>query len=147
MKYTEAKQGRTFILRLEDGEVVHEEIERFAKDHGIRAAAIIVLGGADKGSKIVVGPEDGRASPINPMEYILKDVHEASGAGTLFPDKEGNPIIHIHMAFGRNDKSITGCIRNGVKVWHVMEVILLELTDISSKRILNEELGFKLLEP
>ena len=143
MKYTEARQGRTFILRLEDGEVVHEEIERFAKDHEITAAAIIVLGGADKGSKIVVGPEDGRESPINPMEYILKDVHEAFGAGTLFPDKEGNPTIHIHMSFGRIDKSITGCIRNGVKVWQVMEVILRELIDTDSKRLLNEELGFK----
>jgi predicted DNA-binding protein with PD1-like motif len=147
MKYTEAKQGRTFILRLEDGEVVHEEIERFAKDHGIRAAAIIVLGGADKGSKIVVGPEDGRTTPINPIEHILKDVHEASGVGTLFPDDEGNPLIHIHMTFGRKDKSVMGCIRNGVKVWQVMELILFELIDTGSKRLLNEKLGFKLLEP
>ncbi|MBA3036272.1 MAG: DUF296 domain-containing protein, partial [Desulfobacterium sp.] len=30
MKYSEAKQGRIFVVRLEDGETVHEEIEKFA---------------------------------------------------------------------------------------------------------------------
>jgi predicted DNA-binding protein with PD1-like motif len=147
MKYSEAKQGRIFIIRLEDGEVIHEEIERFARDHSIGAAAIIILGGADKGSKIIAGPEDGRSSPINPMEYILDDVYEAMGTGTLFPDDQGNPVIHVHMSFGRNDKASTGCIRSGVKVWEVMEIIIFELINTGSKRLPDEKLGFKLLEP
>jgi predicted DNA-binding protein with PD1-like motif len=29
MKYSEAKQGRVFVMRLEDGDIVHDEIERF----------------------------------------------------------------------------------------------------------------------
>jgi predicted DNA-binding protein with PD1-like motif len=147
MKYSEAKPGRIFIIRLEDGEIIHEEIEKFARNHSIKAAAIIILGGADNGSRIVVGPEDGRASPVMPMEHLLKDAHEAMGTGTLFPDEAGDPIIHIHMSFGRNENSSTGCIRRGVKVWEVMEVILFELTDTGSKRLLNEKVGFKLLEP
>jgi predicted DNA-binding protein with PD1-like motif len=147
MKYSEAKPGRIFIIRLEDGEIIHEEIERFSRDHSIIAAAIIILGGADKGSRIVAGPEDGRVSPIIPMGHILSDVHEAMGTGTLFPDKDGNPHIHIHMTFGRNDKASTGCIRSGVTVWEVMEVIIFELADTTSKRLLDEKLGFILLEP
>jgi len=147
MKYSEAKPGRIFIIRLEDGEIIHEEIERFAQDHSINAAAIIILGGVDKDSKLIVGPEEGRVNPINPMEHILKDVHEAMGTGTLFPDEEGNPVIHIHMSFGRNDKSLTGCIRSGVNVWEVMEAIIFELIDTNSKRILDEKTGFKLLIP
>ncbi len=35
MKYTEAKPGRIFILRLEDGDVLHETVERFAVDQSI----------------------------------------------------------------------------------------------------------------
>ncbi|NIT59971.1 MAG: DUF296 domain-containing protein, partial [Aliifodinibius sp.] len=31
MKYSEAKQGRIFVIRLEDGDIVHDEIERFAR--------------------------------------------------------------------------------------------------------------------
>ena len=50
MKFTSATPGRIFILRLEDGEILHETIESFAAKQGIRAAALIVLGGADEGS-------------------------------------------------------------------------------------------------
>ena len=31
MKYSEAKPGRIFVIRLEDGDIVHEAIESFAK--------------------------------------------------------------------------------------------------------------------
>jgi predicted DNA-binding protein with PD1-like motif len=147
MKYTEAKQGRVFLIRLEDGETVHEEIEKFAREQSITAAAMIIIGGADEGSKLVVGPERGRAKPINPMEHILDNVHEITGTGTLFPDDEGNPTLHMHMACGRNANTVTGCIRNGVKVWQIMEVVLFELTDTTGKRVLDPDLGFKLLNP
>ena len=147
MKYAEAKQGRIFIIRLEDGETVHEEIEKFAREQSITAAAMIIVGGADEGSKLVVGPERGRSKTINPMEHILDNVHEIVGTGTLFPDEEGNPTIHMHMACGRNANTVTGCIRNGVKVWQIMEVVLFELIDTTGKRVLDPNLGFKLLNP
>lgn len=147
MKYSQAKQGRVFVMRLEDGETVHEEIERFAREHSITAAALIIIGGATEGSKLVVGPEMGQARPIKPMEHVVEDVHEIVGTGTLFPDEEGNPILHMHMACGRNHKTVTGCIRSGVKVWQVMEVILYELAGTIGKRIFEPELGIKLLNP
>lgn len=147
MKYAEAKQGRIFVIRLEDGETVHEEIEKFAREQSITAAAMIIVGGADEGSKLVVGPEHGRAKTINPMEHILDNVHEIAGTGTLFPDEEGTPTIHMHMACGRNANTVTGCIRNGVNVWQIMEVVLFELIDTTGKRVLDPDLGFKLLNP
>ena len=36
MKYSQAKQGRVFVIRLEDGDVIHEEIEKFAREKGIK---------------------------------------------------------------------------------------------------------------
>jgi predicted DNA-binding protein with PD1-like motif len=147
MKYSEAKPGRIFVIRLEDGDIVHEAIEKFAHDRNIGAAALIILGGADGGSKIVVGPEEGRAKPIIPMQHILGDVHEVSGVGALFPDDEGNPILHMHMSCGRQSETVTGCIRTGVKVWHVMEIVLFELMDSTGRRILDPQTGFKLLVP
>jgi predicted DNA-binding protein with PD1-like motif len=147
MKYTEARQGRIFVIRLEDGDIIHEAIEAFARENSVKAGMLIILGGADKGSKLVVGPEKGRAKPIIPMEHVLKDVHEVTGTGTLFPDDKGNPELHMHMACGRNASAVTGCVRAGVKVWHVMEVILIELLDTSGSRIPDTETGFKLLCP
>jgi predicted DNA-binding protein with PD1-like motif len=147
MIYSEAKPGRIFIIRLEDGETVHEELERFARDHAVERAALTVVGGADKGSRLVVGPEDSRGFPINPMVHELYDAHEVTGVGTLFPDDEGTPVIHLHMACGREENTVTGCIREGVKVWHVMEVIMIELLNDSARRLPDRTTGFRLLVP
>ena len=147
MKYSEAKQGRTFIIRLEDGDILHEKIEEFARIHSIEAAALIAIGGADAGSKLVVGPEQGRGKSISPMEHILDDVHEIAGVGTIFPDKDHKPVLHMHIACGREESTITGCVRRGVKVWHLLEVILIELVDSKARRVFDEQLGFALLEP
>jgi len=147
MKFCEAKQGRTFILRLEDGDVVHESIEAFAREHDILSASLIILGGADARSRLVVGPEQGRSEKIIPMIHELKDVCEVSGVGTIFPDKDGNPVLHMHMACGRNDQTVTGCVRAGVKVWHVMEVMLFELTSNTAMRVHDPVTGFALLQP
>ena len=147
MRYSQAKQGRTFIIRLEDGDIVHEEIEKFSREKSIKAAALIILGGADKGSKLIVGPEHGRREPIIPMEHILDNVHEIAGTGTIVPDEKGKPVLHMHMACGRKTSSVTGCVRKGVKVWHVMEVILFELVDTTAVRAFEPTTGFELLKP
>lgn len=147
MKFSEARQGRVFILRLEDGEIVHEVIEQFALDHAIQAASLMIVGGADDGSSLVVGPEQDRGLPLNPMKLVLENAHEITGTGTLFRDEQGQPLLHMHMACGRKKETITGCIREGVKVWHIMEVIIFELLDTTAKRIVEEPLGLKLLRP
>ncbi len=136
-----------FVLRLEDGEIIHEAVERFACDHSINAAAVIVLGGADRGSRLVVGPEDGRSDKIRAMGTVLGDVHEMTGTGTIFPDEEGTPKLHMHISTGRNERSITGCVRNGVKVWLIAEIVIFELVDSSATRKLDKVSGFELLEP
>src|SRR3972149_7833323 len=142
MKYSQAKLGRVFVIRLEDGDIIHEAIESFAREHAIGAATLVIGGGADKGSRLVVGPEDGRATPVIPMDLMLENVHEVAGVGTLFPDDEGNPVLHMHMACGRNDETITGCIRTGVKVWHVMEAVLFELENSTAVRRPDKDTGF-----
>jgi predicted DNA-binding protein with PD1-like motif len=147
MKYSQAKQGRIFVIRLEDGDIVHEKIEQFALEQSISYASMVIIGGADAGSKLVVGPELGRVRPIHPMEYILDNVHEITGTGTLFPDEQGNPVLHMHIACGRGTSSVTGCVRKGVKVWHIMEVILFELIESTGVRVLDPEIDFGLLVP
>ncbi len=147
MKYSEAKQGRTFVIRLEDGEILHETLEQFAREHDIKAASLMLIGGADKGSILVVGPEESRAASITPMEHVLEDAHEITGVGTIFPDRHGDPVSHIHISCGRKDRPVTGCTRRGVKVWHVMEVVLTELLGTEAQRLYEEESGFELLNP
>ena len=146
MNYTEAKFGRIFVLRLNHDERLHEVIEKFAKQKQIKSALCFFLGGAQENSKVVVGPKDGKAMPPEPMVTLLRGVHEAWGVGTIFADEDGNPKLHMHASFGRNDNAVTGCVRMGVNVWQIGEVAVLELTGGSAKRAKNKETGFEFLE-
>jgi predicted DNA-binding protein with PD1-like motif len=146
MRYSEAIIGRTFILRLEDGEILHEVVEKFAQDHNLQAAKIMVVGGIDKGSILVVGPKESRASVIEPMQITVDDASEVTGFGTIFLNGEGKPVSHIHLSCGRGDKVITGCARRGVKTWLVLEVIITELTHCTARRVKDHN-GFELLWP
>lgn len=147
MKYSEAKQGRIFIIRLEDGDIIHEKIEKFAQKKSIKAASLIILGGVDKNSNLIVGPKNGRSKPIIPKEYLLENIHEITGTGTIFPDEKGTPLLHMHISCGRNSSTKTGCIRKGVITWHVLEVILFELINTNATRVFDPAIKLKLLEP
>ena len=147
MKYSQAKLGRIFVIRLEDGDILHECIENFAKKKKILAGFLIAVGGADKDSRLVVGPLKSRATPVTPMEIVLDDAHEIAGVGTIFPNSKGEAILHMHISCGRRRKSVTGCVRKGVKIWHVMEIILWELKTQTAKRLLEKSTGFELLTP
>ena len=145
LDHTEAKLGRIFILRLYEGERIHEVIEKFASEKQVSSALCFFLGGAEDKSKVVVGPKDGTAFPPEPMVTLLRGVHEGCGVGTIFADDQGKPKLHMHASFGRDDKAVTGCVRMGVDVWQIGEVVILELAAASAKRVKDEETGFELL--
>jgi predicted DNA-binding protein with PD1-like motif len=50
------------------------------------------------------------------------------------------------MVCGRSASTRTGCIRRGVRVWHIMEVILFELLESKGRRMFDPETGFTLLK-
>jgi predicted DNA-binding protein with PD1-like motif len=146
LDYTEANIGRIFVLRLHQNEILHGNIEEFAVQKNIKNALCFFLGGAENKSKVVVGPKDGNTMPPEPMITLLQGVHEGCGVGTIFTDELGNPKLHMHASFGRNDNAVTGCIRMGVTVWQIGEVVILELTGGSALRVKNKATGFEFLE-
>ncbi len=138
--------GRFFVLRLRQGEILHETVESFAAEKGITNASVSAVGGADDRSEIVMGPRDGSARPIEPILHRLDGVHEMAGVGSIFPDEDSNPILHMHASFGRDGRSVTGCVRAEVRVWLVMEVLIQELLGGGATRVMDPESGFALLE-
>lgn len=147
MRYCETKENRIFVIRLEDGEIIQDCIEEFAATKNIRYAKLQLLGGVDKGSILIVGPERGRSEIIQPILHTLHEMHEAVGNGTIFPNEHGKPTLHCHLACGRESQTICGEIREGVKVWHVMEVVLTELNECDATRQIDSITGFELLTP
>ena len=146
MKASEAKQGRTFIIRLEDGDVVPDCIEKFAATQGVKVGYAVIVGGLGAG-EIVVGPRSSTAMPPDPMFLPLEGAHEVAGVGVLAPGEDGRSVLHMHAALGRSGQTITGCLRRGVKTWIVGEVILCELLGTSAARVKDEATGFVLLQP
>ena len=145
MKATEGQIGRIFILRLEDGDIIPECIERFAEGKGITAGQVILIGGIG-GGEVVVGPRRSDEMPPEPMLLPLDGAHEVAGVGVLAPGEDGKMALHIHAALGRSGKTTTGCLRPGVTTWLVGEAVIFEILGVNAKRVLSEETGFALLE-
>ena len=146
MRHIETERGRTFILRLETGEVLHEVLEKFSREKGIKNAMVTVVGGIGEGSRMTVGPEMPYDSGIVPITITLDAPHELTASGTIFQDEEGNPMVHIHGAAGREGRAVTGCLRTGVVAWLVLEVVLIELIGEGAVRKKDKETGLKILE-
>ena len=146
MKASEGHLGRVFVIRLEDGDVIPECIERFAVSNNISMGHAVLIGGIGNG-EVVVGPKKTSEMPPQPMLLPVDGAHEVAGIGVLAPDEDGKPVLHIHAALGRSGNTMTGCLRHGVTTWLVGEVILYEILDAKATRIRDEKSGFTLLEP
>jgi predicted DNA-binding protein with PD1-like motif len=146
MHYTEAKMGRIFVLRLHDDDHLPDILEAFAEQKQVSSALCFLVGGIKDKGKVVVGPKNGDVLPVEPMVTFLSGVHEVYGVGTIFLNDEGKPKLHMHASFGRGKNVITGCVRKGIDVWRIGEVIVLEMKNTSAQRTIDKETGFELLE-
>ena len=146
MKYTEASLGRIFVLQLEEGDVIPGVLEDFAEKHKLESALVLFLGGAQKESKVIVGPQEGTEDSPIPTVTTLKGISEALGVGTIFVNEEGMPRLHLHSAFGRDEQTVTGCTRAGVEIWNIGEVIIYEFLNAEALRKIDKDTGFELLK-
>ena len=146
MKASEGRLGRVFVIRLEDGDVLPDCIEKFAENNGVSIGHVILVGGIGEG-QIVAGPRDSKKMPPEPMLLPIDGAHEVAGVGVLAPGEDGKPVLHIHAALGRSGQTMTGCLRPGVKTWLVAEAILYEILGAKVSRRKDKRSGFALLEP
>jgi predicted DNA-binding protein with PD1-like motif len=146
MKYSESKIGRVFILRMEDGDTLNDSLEAFAQEHGIERALAFYVGGVADGSKVVVGPDEAEVNAVLPLVHVLRGAQEAFAVGTLFPNEDGRPVLHMHTASGREGGATVGCTRAGLRTWLVGEVVMVEIVGTGAQRKLDQSSGFELLE-
>jgi predicted DNA-binding protein with PD1-like motif len=146
MKSSQGSIGRVFILRLEDGDVVNQTIEEFARNEGVSRALAFYLGGSAAGSRLVVGPDAACDDAIVGLVHVLTGApREVLAVGTLFPDESGEPSLHMHAAAGREGNATVGCTRAGLETWLVGEVVLLEILGTKARRTVDSGNGFDLL--
>jgi predicted DNA-binding protein with PD1-like motif len=145
MKASEGKIGRVFVVRLEDGDIVPDCLERFAAEKSIKAGHVVLIGGIG-GGEVVAGPRKSDEMPPDPIHIPVDGAHEVVGLGIIAPDKDGKPVLHIHASLGRAGKTLTGCLRPGVSTWLVGEAIIYEITGTTAQRLPDKESGFDLME-
>ena len=146
MQYSEGTVGRIFALKLETGERLPDAVVGFAREHAVRSAMVMFVGGAGATSRLVVGPEENRGDDVIPIIHTLGGIHELVAMGTLFPDENGHPELHMHAAAGREGAATVGCTRAGVDVWLIGEVILLEICGVGVFRKKDPKTGMQVLQ-
>jgi uncharacterized protein len=144
MKVAQGSIGRVFVLRLEHGERLPDCVEQFATENSVSRAFCALVGGVDRVT-IVTGPADGEALPPLPMLTALAGAQEVAAVGTLFPDADGWPKLHMHGAFGRDEEARVGCIRPGIDIWTIGEFVIIELLSLEMTRRRDPATGFELL--
>ena len=133
------------MVRLEDGDVLPDCLEKFAAENDIKSGQVVLVGGIGDG-QVVSGPRQTEEMPPDPVYIPIDGAHEVVGVGVIAPDKDGKPVLHIHASLGRGGNVITGCLRPGVTTWLVGEAIIYEITGISARRLPDERSGFDLME-
>ena len=142
MQYTKGSLGRVFTVRLQDGESIYEAVREIAEKENIHSASVMAVGGIRSG-RVVTGPKnpDGKIVP-NIEEF--DDARELVGFGTLF-QQDGKPSLHFHAAIGRGRETLVGCPREGMSVYLVCELVIIEMVGLDASRLFDPEMGVYLL--
>jgi len=144
MQASEGKVGRVFVLRLDDGDMLPGCLEDFAEVRRVRLAQVVLLGGVGEG-RVVSGPRTAEMPP-DPIMLPVDGVHEVIAVGLLAPDETGRPRLHLHGALGRAGTTLTGCLREGVCTWFMVEVVVTEIVDERVNRRPDAASGLALLD-
>ncbi|NLC07298.1 MAG: DUF296 domain-containing protein [Syntrophomonadaceae bacterium] len=142
MRYIGGSIGRVFIVKIEHGDNLLDQLQNLAYQEELKAAVVFLLGEIKKAS-IVAGPKECTVPPEQVWQEF-EDGREILGIGTIFSNQD-QPELHIHATFGKGNVSLTGCVREDAEVYLVVEAIVLELTGVAVNRQLDPELGLKML--
>ncbi len=143
MQYTAGSIGRVFLLKFSDGDIITDELARFAKKERIKTATMIFLGALKRGD-LVTGPKK-PVIPPEPNWVKFRGAWESMGIGSIFTNSSG-PQIHIHAAMGKKLKTLTGCVRKKSEVFLVIEAVVFELKGISACKEIDPVTGLNLLK-
>jgi predicted DNA-binding protein with PD1-like motif len=141
MEYTSARMGRIFVARVDHGEDLLQELQKILVKEGVTHGFMLLLGALKEGS-VVTGPAEAVIPPV-PHYVGFGGGWELIGAATFYPGEDG-PAIHLHASVGRGERSLTGCLRGKAETYLVMEVVILELTGLSVRRVKDDRTGLVL---
>ena len=122
---------KTYAFRLKPGQDLREEIEKFAKGHGIKAGVIVsCVGSLQKAVLRMAGAQEEKTFE-GPFEIV-------SLVGTL---EAGNQHLHIAVS-DKQGNVFGGHVKQGCLVETTAELVLGELEGITFTRRPDPETGY-----
>lgn len=132
--------GPRCMLRLEDGTDLFPQLEAFARERSIRAAAVV--SGIGMLRRASIGYWNGK-------EYaprVLETPHELVGLHGTIAVVDGKPSIHLHAALADDRHQLVGGHLLQAMVGVVGELYLETFPGRTFGRPLNESLGLRTLD-
>jgi predicted DNA-binding protein with PD1-like motif len=132
-RFWEARPGRIWVGRLETGDDLVEEIERFAEEQEVRAAWVSAIGAVRRAAFAYYEQEERRYLELETSEH-----HEITSlVGNI-------SILHAHGSFAsRNGTAVGGHLLLGCEVF-VTEITIRELEGVELLRSPDEVTGLAL---
>lgn len=124
--------GRLVVINLERGDLLLESIRDALDSYGIRDAVIVSAIGSL--SKVVLHRVTGyEPEPVDEFITLEKPMELASLQGIVV---DGHP--HFHMVVSDLEQAYTGHLEEGTTTLYLVEISLLELTNVDLKRLPDE---------
>lgn len=134
------KFDRTYIVRIDRGEEILEQVKALALKEGIRLAAVQALGAVNEFTVGVFRPEQKRYD----ANTFRGDFEIVSLTGTI-NTMDGAFYTHLHMSAGDDTGHVFGGHLNRAVVSAVCEMVVTEIPG-SVDRAFSEEVGLNLFK-
>lgn len=131
--YSGSGLGRTFLLELDRGELIVESIEKVLQENNVKNAYIA------SGIGSVQHVEFHRPTTLSEVtedEFLSFDQpFELGGiSGTII-----DGVAHLHFSMGSKDSLQIGHLEYGTKVLYLAELLIVEISGVSLKRVMTKE--------
>jgi predicted DNA-binding protein with PD1-like motif len=138
-RFWEAQPGRTWVGRLETGDDLVEEIERFCAENDVHAAWVSVIGAVRHAAFAYYLQEERRYVELGRTEH-----QEISGFVGNISMRDDRPFLHAHATFANESgKAVGGHLLAGCEVF-VAEITIREMTGVELIRTPDEVTGLAL---
>jgi predicted DNA-binding protein with PD1-like motif len=136
----ELRDGTRWMLKLEAGEDVFDQLGAFARRAGIRAG--VILSGIGMTSRATVGYWNGR-------EYANEELttpHELVSLQGSIAEVDGGPSLHLHGSFGGPDHRLVGGHVLRATIGVLAEIYVETFPGSVFGRPLEETVGLRMLD-
>ena len=141
MKYFSTKDtGRTFVLRLDQGDYILESIEGLIQEEGIKDAVVVSGMGTLDQCTLHMVMTTGYPTVQHFEHWKDKPLELASIDGII---ADGKP--HLHAVVSDSKKAYAGHLENGCRTLYLAEIVIVEMKSMNLTRIPDDKNLLKLV--